>query len=138
MKILVIHRQEEVVKKIKGVLPFSSQNVVRHCSTGLDGLLIGRVASFDLIICSTDLPMVTGFEVIRNVRSSAVNKTTPVILLSDEINEKTDRLASALMVLGTLRNQDFDQHLLEMIENHMQAFSNEAWSASMVTTPPSV
>lgn len=127
MKILVIHRQEEVVKQIKDVMPLSNQIVVRYCSTGLDGLLIGRVAPFDLIICSTDLPMVTGYEVIRNVRSSSVNKNTPVIFLANEIDERANQLANSLMVIGTLLMRDVDQQLLPLIEKHVHAKPDVQW-----------
>jgi CheY-like chemotaxis protein len=134
MKILVIHRQEEVVKQIKDVMPLSNQIVVRYCSTGLDGLLIGRVASFDLIICSTDLPMVTGYEVIRNVRSSSVNKNTPVIFLANEIDERANQLTNSLMVLGTLLMRDVGQQLLPMVEKHIQAKPDVQWGDLILQT----
>src|SRR5690606_8542594 len=69
MKILVVHRQKLTVDTIKSVL--SGRNpVVRHTESGLDGLLTSRIEHFDLIICGTDLPVVTGFELVRSIRTN--------------------------------------------------------------------
>ena len=58
MKILVVHRQKNTVNVIQSVL--SEKNpVVLQTESGLDGLLTSRIEHFDLIICGTDLPVVT-------------------------------------------------------------------------------
>ena len=87
MKILVVHRQKETVDSIKSVLS-GCNPVVRHTESGLDGLLTSRIEHFDLIICGTDLPVVTGFELVRSIRTHSVNRNTPVIFLADEVDEK--------------------------------------------------
>ena len=87
MKILVVHRQKNTVDDIQSVL--SEKNpVVLQTESGLDGLLTSRIEHFDLIICGTDLPVVTGFELIRSIRTNSVNRDTPVIFLSDKIDER--------------------------------------------------
>src|SRR5688572_14021142 len=114
MKILVVHRQEEVVKVIKSALP-GNQLFIRYCNSGLDGLLAARVESFDLIICSTDLPVVTGFEVVRNVRTNSVNKNVPVFFLIEELTEKISQLAGSLGVTGMLYWSALAQQIAPMI-----------------------
>ncbi len=95
MKILVVHRQKNTVDVIQSVL--SEKNpVVLQTESGLDGLLTSRIEHFDLIICGTDLPVVTGFELIRSIRTNSVNRDTPVIFLSDKIDDKAERLSNAL------------------------------------------
>ena len=107
MKILVVHRQKKTVDRIKSVLS-SCNPVVLHTESGLDGLLTSRIEHFDVIICGTDLPVVTGFEMIRSVRTNSINRQTPVIFCADEIDEKTDHLGQALGVVAILPSKDVD------------------------------
>ena len=132
MKILVVHRQEEVVKIIKSALP-SNQLFIRYCNSGLDGLLAARVESFDLIICSTDLPVVTGFEVVRNVRTNSVNKNVPVFFLIEERTEKINQLANSLGVTGTLFWKDLAQQIAPMI-NEVAVHPDVLWEDILAKT----
>ena len=80
MKVLVVHRQEAVLEDIKTQL---SHWYIRTAYTGLDGLLATRLELFDLILCSIDLPVVTGIEMVRSIRNFSINQKTPVILLAE-------------------------------------------------------
>ena len=125
MKILVVHRKEEVTKQIKSAL--SDKAVLRYANSGLDGLLAARVESFDLIICSTDLPMVTGFELVRSVRTSSINKNTPVIFLSDtSVDEKTEYLGNALGVAAMIAMKEVDDQLALVVNEKIK--SDTEWS----------
>ena len=104
MKILVVHRQTKTVDRIKSVLS-SCNPVVLHTESGLDGLLTSRIEHFDVIICGTDLPVVTGFEMIRSVRTNSINRQTPVIILCDEIDERTTHLGTGAGRSGDDSNQ---------------------------------
>jgi DNA-binding response OmpR family regulator len=95
MKILVVHRQKSTVGDIMSVLS-ESKSVVLQTESGLDGLLTSRIEHFDLIICGTDLPVVTGFELIRSIRTSSVNQYTAVVFLCDELNKGMEHLGRAL------------------------------------------
>jgi CheY-like chemotaxis protein len=88
MKVLVVHRHEAVLESIEAQL---SQWNIQSCSSGLDGLLVCRVKHFDLILCSLDLPVVTGIEMVRSIRNFSINKKTPVVLLA-EGNETPDHV----------------------------------------------
>lgn len=133
MKILVVHRQEEVVKIIKSALP-SNQLFIRYCNSGLDGLLAARVESFDLIICSTDLPVVTGFEVVRNVRTNSVNKNVPVFFLIEELTEKINQLANSLGVTGTLYWKDLALQIAPMIKEQVVVHPDILWEDILART----
>ena len=133
MKILVVHRQEEVVEIIKSALP-SDQLFIRYCNSGLDGLLAARVESFDLIICSTDLPVVTGFEVVRNVRTNSVNKTVPVFFIVEELTEKISQLSKSLGVTGTLFWQDLSNQIAPMVKNQVVVTPNILWDDIVART----
>ena len=127
MKILVIHRQTKTVDKIKSVLS-SCNPVVLHTESGLDGLLTSRIEHFDVIICGTDLPVVTGFELIRSVRTNSINRQTPVIIVCDEVDEKTIHLSQALDVLAMLPLKDVELRLPEIVTQQVKAAPDKGWS----------
>ena len=98
MKILVVHRQKDTVNVITSVLS-KNNSVVLQSESGLDGLLTSRIEHFDLIICGTDLPVVTGFELIRSIRTNSINRRTPVILVTDTVTAK-ERIKNLVVALG--------------------------------------
>jgi DNA-binding response OmpR family regulator len=127
MKILVVHRQSKTVDRIKSVLS-SCNPVVLHTESGLDGLLTSRIEHFDVIICGTDLPVVTGFEMIRSVRTNSINRQTPVIIVADEIDDKIIHLGQALDVLAMLPTRELDARLCEIVTQQVKALPDKRWS----------
>ena len=127
MKILVVHRQKKTVDQIKSVLS-SCNPVVLHTESGLDGLLTSRIEHFDVIICGTDLPVITGFELVRSMRTSSINRDTPVIFLSPERSDKTIHLAHALGVEAILYNNEIDFRLPEIIHEQVTTMPDKKWS----------
>ena len=126
MKILVVHRQMEVAKQIKSVLR-SDNSIIRFSDSGLDGLLAARIESFDLIICSTELPVITGYELIRSVKTNSVNKHTPVILLADEITEKVRHLGDALGVVEVIEHNELEMKLSATVYQVAKPAPDNKW-----------
>ncbi|MFZ6014481.1 MAG: response regulator [Bacteroidota bacterium] len=126
MKILVVHRQKEVIDQVKSVLHDNSP-VVIHTESGLDGLLTSRIESFDLIICGTDLPVITGFELVRSIRTNSVNKNVPVIFLADTVDKKTEHLGHALGVAGMLNMKDVDDQLAHIVSERVRPEPDRTW-----------
>jgi CheY-like chemotaxis protein len=127
MKILVVHRQKETVSQVQSVLS-GSNPVVLHTESGLDGLLTSRIEHFDLIICGTDLPVVTGFELVRSIRTHSVNRSTPVIFIADQVDEKTQHLGNALGVAGMLAVKDVDNHLAGIVSERVKPEADRDWN----------
>src|SRR4051812_10588356 len=123
MKILVVHRQKMVVDQVKSAL-HDNLTIVKFTDSGLDGLLTSRIESFDLIICGTDLPVITGFELVRSIRTNSVNKTVPVVFIADEVDAKTEHLGNALGVAGMLATQDVDASLATMLHDKVPMTRN--------------
>lgn len=119
MKILVVHRQKLIVDQIKSIL-VNSAPVVIHTESGLDGLLTSRIETFDLIICGTELPVITGFELVRSIRTNSVNKDVPVIFIADNPDAKTEHLGNALGVAGVLASTDVDDQLGALIRTNLK------------------
>lgn len=126
MKILVVHRQNNTVDQIKSVLS-SCNPVVLYAESGLDGLLTSRIEHFDVIICGTDLPVVTGFELVRSIRTNSINRNTPIVLLSDEVNEKTRQLGKSLGVTALLTMKDVDVQLAGIVNEQVTIESDKTW-----------
>jgi DNA-binding response OmpR family regulator len=117
MKILVVHRQKSTVGVIMSVLS-ESKSVVLQTESGLDGLLTSRIEHFDLIICGTDLPVVTGFELIRSLRTSSVNQYTAVVFLCDELNNAMEQLGRALGAEAMFSPQEIAYRLPGIVEKY--------------------
>jgi CheY-like chemotaxis protein len=126
MKILVVHRQNNVVDVIKSVL--SRRNpVVLQTESGLDGLLTSRIEHFDLIICGTDLPVVTGFELVRSIRTNSVNRQTPVIFLTNTADEKIHKLSKALGAIALLSSDELSVHLETIVREQVSIAPDKKW-----------
>ena len=115
MKILVVHRQKETVDLIKSILS-GCNPVVRHADTGLDGLLTSRIEHFDLIICGTDLPVVTGFEMVRSLTTHSVNRTTPFVFVTDHLDPKSEQHSLVLGAVGIISIQEIPSKLNEIVQ----------------------
>lgn len=127
MKILVVHRQKMVIDQVKSVLQDNSL-VVIHTDSGLDGLLTSRIESFDLIICGTDLPVITGFELVRSIRNNSINKNVPVIFISDEVvDAKTTHLGNALGVAAMLAMPEVNNKLADIVHERVKPEPDRTW-----------
>jgi len=125
MKVLVVHRQKEVVEQIAKTLE-DKDFAIMHLESGLDGLFTSRIEKFDLVVCGTDLPVVTGFELVRSLRTYSVNRTTPVIFLADIVDNKTEKLGLALGAAALLSHSNVDVELPGIVSErivHWQAAS---------------
>ena len=127
MKILVVHRQKETVGVIKSVL--SKKNpVVLQTESGLDGLLTSRIEHFDLIICGTDLPVVTGFELTRSIRTNSVNRNTPIFLIASTVDDQMERLAKQLGVESILAEDEIGAQLEDLVHECMKLIPQQEWT----------
>lgn len=126
MKILVVHRQNTTVDQIKSVLS-NCNPVVLYAESGLDGLLTSRIEHFDVIICGTDLPVVTGFELVRSIRTNSVNRNTPVVFLSDEVTEKSIHLGKSLGIAAQLTMNEVESRLPDIVRRQVVAEADKVW-----------
>ena len=126
MKILVVHRQIETVDLIKSVLK-ACNPIIRYTESGLDGLLTSRIEHFDLIICGTDLPVVTGFELVRSIRTHSVNRNTSVVFIADH----PDPLVNALGGAGMLATGDVNGKLAGIVNDNVKAEPDKNWDDLM-------
>ena len=79
MRILLVEDDPATSKSIQMMLEGSGM-VVDATDLGEDGLEIGKLYEYDLIVLDLMLPDINGLEVLRRLRDSKV--TTPVLILS--------------------------------------------------------
>ncbi len=87
MRILLVEDDRLTAQSIELMLK-SEGYVVDHSEFGEDGLEIGKLYDYDLIILDIMLPDIDGYEVLRRLRDSRIE--TPVLILSglSEMNNK--------------------------------------------------
>jgi two-component system, cell cycle response regulator CtrA len=79
MRVLLIEDDSSVAQSIELMLKSESFNV---CTTDLggEGVDLGRLYDYDIILLDLNLPDMSGFEVLRSLRVSKVK--TPILILS--------------------------------------------------------
>jgi len=79
MRVLLVEDDTAVAKSLELMLR-SEGYVVDSTDLGEDGLEIGKLYDYDIILLDLMLPDIDGYEVLRRLRSSRVN--TPILILS--------------------------------------------------------
>jgi two-component system cell cycle response regulator CtrA len=79
MRALLIEDDSATARSIELMLKSASFNVYTT-NLGEEGLDLGKVYDYDIILLDLDLPDMSGFEVLRRLRVSRV--TTPILILS--------------------------------------------------------
>ncbi len=79
MRILLVEDDRPTAQSIELMLK-SEGYIVDHSELGEDGLEIGKLYDYDMIILDIMLPDIDGYEVLRRLRDSRID--TPVLILS--------------------------------------------------------
>src|SRR4029077_10326834 len=79
MRVLLVEDDTSVAKSIELMLQ-AEGFIVDTTDLGEDGLEIGKIYDYDIIILDLMLPDIDGYEVLRRLRSARVS--TPILILS--------------------------------------------------------
>lgn len=79
MRVLLVEDDSTMAKSIELMLK-SEGFIVDHTDLGEDGLEIGKLYDYDIIVLDLMLPDLDGYEVLKRLRASRI--TTPILILS--------------------------------------------------------
>ena len=79
MRVLLVDDDAAIARSIELMLRIEEINVYRT-DLGEEGLDLGKIYDYDIILLDLNLPDISGYEVLRSLRSAKV--VTPVLILS--------------------------------------------------------
>ncbi len=79
MRVLVVEDDSNTAQSIELMLKAEGY-IVDTTNLGEDGLEIGKLYDYDIIILDLMLPDIDGYEVLRRLRAARIN--TPILILS--------------------------------------------------------
>ena len=91
MRVLLIEDDSGIAQSIEQILKFESFNV-HTAHLGEEGVHLGKLHDYDIMLLDLNLPDMSGFEVLRLLRAS--NVKTPVLILSGLADVK-DKVSGA-------------------------------------------
>lgn len=83
MQVLLIEDDKVMAKSIEVMLSAAGFSVATT-QTGVEGLDLGRLYDYDIILLDLNLPDMSGYEVLKQLRTSKIQ--TPVLILSGMAN----------------------------------------------------
>ena len=93
MKILVVDDYQTMVRIIRNLLKQLGFNNVDDASDGTEALAKAKNNKYDLIISDWNMEPMTGYELLRHVRSDEGLRSTPFIMVTAE--SKTENVIAA-------------------------------------------
>ena len=113
--VLVVHRQESATNEIKAY--FDREGWAVHVAhTGFDGLLAARGKSYNLIVSVADLPVITGIEMFRAIRTYSLNLTTTAYFLLEAGRDFSTLFPKLNILPISLNNGRFDNEVFDRIQ----------------------
>lgn len=87
MKILIVDDEEKIRELYSDFLHLRpEEKVVSYSSDGREALLKCLAEKFDVIFLDYKMPLMNGLDLLTVLRGSSLNKHTPVIMISGEMN----------------------------------------------------
>jgi DNA-binding response OmpR family regulator len=71
--------------------------------------------------------VITGFEMVRSLRTNSVNKNTPVVFVADEVSREMESLGSALNASDMLTPADVTTRLASIVRDQVRAAPDNRW-----------
>lgn len=88
-RILIVDDEEDIVNLVTLILEDAGYEV-RACSNGVEALMRLENEKYDLVLLDIMLPTLSGWEVLRELRTTSRNKEIPVALLTARASPRDD------------------------------------------------
>ena len=103
MRVLLIEDDSATAQSIELMLKSESFNVYTT-DLGEEGIDLGKIYDYDIILLDLNLPDMSGFEVLRSLRVSKVK--TPILILSGLAGLRRRRLHDQAVPQGRIGRAD--------------------------------
>ncbi|MCK5555382.1 MAG: response regulator transcription factor [Alphaproteobacteria bacterium] len=131
MRVLLIEDDQSTAKSIELMLK-SEGYVVDMTDMGEDGLEIGKLYEYDIIILDLMLPDLDGYEVLKRLRAAKIE--TPILILSG-LSELDSKLKGLGFGADDYLTKPFDKREL-MARLHAIVRRSKGHAQSIITTGP--
>lgn len=88
-KILVVDDEEDIVNLVRLILEDAGYEVTA-ATNGVDALEQIRTKPFDLVLLDIMMPMLSGWEVLKELRENSQTREVPVALLTARASPRDD------------------------------------------------
>lgn len=95
LEILVVDDDENFLLLVKRVFELHKSATVHDVADGLTAIALTQEYKYDGIFLDLSMPGVDGYEVARKIRSSELNKQTPIIVVTAQKELESMREARA-------------------------------------------
>jgi two-component system cell cycle response regulator CtrA len=98
VRVLLVDDDAAIARSIELMLKVEEINIYRT-DLGEEGVDLGKIYDYDIILLDLNLPDISGYEVLRSLRSAKV--VTPVLILSGLANIE-DKIRGWALALTTI------------------------------------
>jgi two-component system, chemotaxis family, chemotaxis protein CheY len=113
-KVLTVDDSVSLRKLVANTLAAAGHQVV-EASNGAEGLDAIKANTFNLIISDINMPVMDGLTFIKNVRTNAAYKFTPILVLTTEMDPAKKKIAKESGATGWLVKPFDPEQLLSTI-----------------------
>lgn len=113
--ILAVDDSASIRQMVAFTLKSSGYEVVEAVD-GMDGLEKSKSKTFNLILTDQNMPRMDGLTLVKNLRSLAQYKTTPILMLTTESSDAMKAQGRAAGATGWLVKPFDPQKLIEVVK----------------------
>lgn len=88
MKILVVDDLSTVRRMMRGVLRFLGFENIVEAENGAEALEIVQNGGVDFVLSDWNMPVMSGLDLLKNIRKSDASKDIPVLMMTGEVLEE--------------------------------------------------
>ena len=116
-KILVVEDDQDIREMIADYLQDSFGHEVTQAQDGANAFEVAGQQKFDTILTDLSMPKMNGIELCSNVRADSVNKDTPIVVVSGDLDMARVEKIKRLSVAHILHKPVDMNTLADLVEN---------------------
>jgi DNA-binding response OmpR family regulator len=118
-RILIVENQTAAAMLMVSVLAQAGCDVT-VANTGKKGIELALENKFDLVVLAADLPDVSGFSIVRELKQKHLSRRTPIIFVASQSSEEDRRrnleLGAVDYITKPFSSSDFTRRILSHVK----------------------